>query len=485
MRKKSGFTKIVTAVLTAALLMTGVFTGTPAKVFAQTTGVVSADLLNLRSGASTRTPVLALLRKGAAVEIAETQGEWYKVTASINGTAYSGYVYSSYVTVGEEQKQTSEVSGTGIVNVSALNVRDSASLSGVILGVVSQGTKVTLKAAEGDWYKVDLVLNGSNVTAYVYKKYVTLADSNTDTDHVSELSGKGLVDVYGLNIRTGASTSSGILGVLSKNTEVEITGQSGDWYRINTVLRGSTVSGFVFAQYIKRNDNSAADTGNGEQADAGNGSQPDSEADNNNQAADSVSSTKGMVKAPLNLRSDASTNSKVITVLSVGTIVNIEAENNGWYKVITTANGKEVSGYVYAQYVRKISDQEAETGVVEVNATAEDEYLLACIVYCEATNQCYEGQLAVANVVLNRVKSPKWPDTIYDVIYQRNQFTPAHNGRLAKVLSSGPSEAAKKAAHDALAGINNVEGYYFFNGVVDTSTVTGYLVIQDHIFYYY
>ena len=109
------------------------------------------------------------------------------------------------------------------------------------------------------------------------------------------------------------------------------------------------------------------------------------------------------------------------------------------------------------------------------------------MIHVEATNQCYEGQLAVANVVLNRVKSPRWPDTIYDVIYQKGQFTPAHNGRLAKALANGPSENAKKAAADALAGINNVEGYYFFNanGGINLSTVGGYLIIQDHTFYYY
>lgn len=484
MRKKSGFTKFITTVMTAALLMTGVFTGTPAKVFAQTTGVVNVNLLNLRSGASTSTSVLALLRKGATVEIAETQGEWYKVTVTVNGSSKSGYVYSKYVTVGESQnQQTAAVSGTGTVNVSVLNVRNGASLSSKVIGSLRQGTKMEIVGADGEWYQAKLTLNGSTVTAYVYKSYVTLSSgtpsagvSNTASNNVSSANGKGVVKVNGLNLRSGASRSSGILGVLGKNTEVEITGQSGEWYKVNTTLKGKTVSGFVFTQYIdKKTDSSASSENNGQT----------NNNENNSSQTNTSGYSKGRVKTGLNLRSDASTKSKVKAVLSIGTIVNIESENNGWYKVTTTVNGKETNGYVYAQYVKLISNEEAETGVVEVNATEDDEYLLACIVYCEATNQCYEGQLAVANVVLNRVKSPKWPDTIYDVIYQKNQFTPASNGRLAKVLKDGPSDAAKKAAHDALAGINNVEGYYFFNGTVNTSQVTGYKVIQDHTFYYY
>lgn len=114
---------------------------------------------------------------------------------------------------------------------------------------------------------------------------------------------------------------------------------------------------------------------------------------------------------------------------------------------------------------------------------ASESYLLACIVYCESGNQSYEGQLAVANVVLNRVKSPLFPNTISEVVYQSGQFTPAFSGSLASVLASGPSEQAVQAANDALAGNNNIGDYLYFNGYVDTSKVNSYVVIGDHTFY--
>lgn len=116
-------------------------------------------------------------------------------------------------------------------------------------------------------------------------------------------------------------------------------------------------------------------------------------------------------------------------------------------------------------------------------ASSSDEYLLACLVYCEAGNQSYEGQLAVANVVLNRVKSSGFGNSISEVIYEAGQFSPASNGSLAKALNNGPSSSALQAAKDALAGNNNIGDYLYFNGYVDTSSVNAYTIIGDHTFY--
>jgi len=115
--------------------------------------------------------------------------------------------------------------------------------------------------------------------------------------------------------------------------------------------------------------------------------------------------------------------------------------------------------------------------------TSSDEYLLACLIFCEAGNQSYEGQLAVANVVLNRVRTSGFENSISGVIYEPNQFSPASNGSLAKALNNGPPSSAVKVAKDALAGSNNIGDYLYFNGYVDLSTVSSYQVIEDHTFY--
>jgi len=96
--------------------------------------------------------------------------------------------------------------------------------------------------------------------------------------------------------------------------------------------------------------------------------------------------------------------------------------------------------------------------------TDADLRLLAKITMVEAGNESYEGQLAIANVILNRVNDSRFPDTIRGVIYSGKQFPPAHNGLLDK---SKPSATALRAAKDALNGKNNVEAaVYFFNPAV-------------------
>ncbi|NBD27445.1 cell wall hydrolase [Paenibacillus glycinis] len=93
--------------------------------------------------------------------------------------------------------------------------------------------------------------------------------------------------------------------------------------------------------------------------------------------------------------------------------------------------------------------------------TESDLMLLAKITMVEAGYEPFEGQLALANVILNRVKDPKFPDTIHDVIYSGRQFPPAHNGLLDK---SKPNASSLRAAKDALNGRNNIkDAVYFFN----------------------
>ncbi len=106
---------------------------------------------------------------------------------------------------------------------------------------------------------------------------------------------------------------------------------------------------------------------------------------------------------------------------------------------------------------------------------------LAAICQIEAGYN-YDGCLAVANVVLNRVKAGFAP-TIYDVIYAPYQFA-TYN--MDYWLKNGTSEAARQAAQDALNGVNNVGDYLFFNGEtwLDPSTLTvPYVVIGGNVFY--
>ena len=100
------------------------------------------------------------------------------------------------------------------------------------------------------------------------------------------------------------------------------------------------------------------------------------------------------------------------------------------------------------------------------SVAASEQELLAALIYCEAGNQPYEGQVAVGAVVINRVWSGSYPNMITEVIYQSGQFGPAMTGWLDSVLASGSySDTARQAAADAIAGSNPVgDCLYFGNG---------------------
>ena len=97
------------------------------------------------------------------------------------------------------------------------------------------------------------------------------------------------------------------------------------------------------------------------------------------------------------------------------------------------------------------------------SASASDQALLAAIIFCEAGNQPYEGQVAVGAVIMNRVRSAVYPNSIAEVIYQPGQFGPAMTGWLDSILASGGyTDTAMQAAADALAGSNPIGDCLYF-----------------------
>ena len=110
------------------------------------------------------------------------------------------------------------------------------------------------------------------------------------------------------------------------------------------------------------------------------------------------------------------------------------------------------------QEAREQAEREAREAYVRAN-----QELMASIIYCEAGNQPYEGQVAVGAVIMNRVKSGSYPDSIEAVIYQSGQFGPAATGWLNRVRSSkGYSQTALQAAVDALNGSNPIGNCLYF-----------------------
>ena len=119
--------------------------------------------------------------------------------------------------------------------------------------------------------------------------------------------------------------------------------------------------------------------------------------------------------------------------------------------------------------------------ISEVQFEENDRYLLANLIYCEAGGEPYAGQVAVGAVVINRVLSSVYPDTVTGVIYQKSQFSPVASGRLALALSQNKATAAcYKAADEAMAGQTNVGNCVYFRTPIPG--LTG-IQIGGHIFY--
>ncbi len=121
---------------------------------------------------------------------------------------------------------------------------------------------------------------------------------------------------------------------------------------------------------------------------------------------------------------------------------------------------------------RDISDISFEEG---------DRYLLANLIYCEAGGEPYDGQLAVASVVINRVRSSVYPNTVVGVIYQNKQFSPVASGRLELALATNKATSrCYQAADEAMSGVTNVGNCVYFRTPVEG--LTG-INIGGHVFY--
>ncbi len=109
----------------------------------------------------------------------------------------------------------------------------------------------------------------------------------------------------------------------------------------------------------------------------------------------------------------------------------------------------------------------SQSGSTGSDYTSSDTYLLAKCIYAEARGESYAGQVAVGAVILNRVRSSKFPNTISGVIYQKNAFTAVSDGQ----INLSPDKTAMNAAQDAINGWDPTYGcLYYYNPAVATSS---------------
>ena len=271
-----------------------------------------------------------------------------------------------------------------------------------------------------------------------------------------------------MNVREEPSEEANKVGVLYKDCGGKILERRDGW----TKLQSGDLIGWAKDQYLLFDEDATA------------------------LAADVGKQIVTSQCSALNVRAEASDKAEVLGVLTEKTFVDmIEDLGNGWISV----DYDDQTGYVQSDYVTtefkidqgetiaaiKIREEEAKKKALtqnrgRVSADADEVKLLAALIQCEAGNQPYEGRVAVGAVVLNRVKSGAYPNTIYNVIYASGQFTPALNGKVARVYDSGKiSDMNYQAAQAAINGETTVGAALHFRRANGREGI----VIGAHVFW--
>lgn len=156
-------------------------------------------------------------------------------------------------------------------------------------------------------------------------------------------------------------------------------------------------------------------------------------------------------------------NTEVEMTVEVHSMSETTILNDSTDRISSTIATVSEKGEKKAQQMKKEKEEQEARERARKQAQKEAEELLAAIIFCEAGNQPYKGQVAVGAVILNRVQSASYPNSIEAVIYQRGQFGPAQTGKLDRVRrAKSYTKTALQAARDALAGVDPVEGCLYF-----------------------
>ena len=141
--------------------------------------------------------------------------------------------------------------------------------------------------------------------------------------------------------------------------------------------------------------------------------------------------------------------SAVMVMLAAGLVSDIEQE------IVTAASAKAYS------YESLVGPQKEVMTVAYTNTVynVRDYDTLCRIVEAEASGEDMVGKIMVANVILNRVAHEKFPDSVYEVVYAKGQFSPVSNGRINRVTPSGET---KDAVERALSGEDYSNGALYF-----------------------
>lgn len=287
--------------------------------------------VNVRKGPGSKTAKIGTAPKGTKYKLLEVDGYWYKIQYKANVT---GYIYVDYVKMGKgtpsqdkpEPKPSGEERIVTIVNCSiACNVRTGGSTSHAKIGTALKGSTYQYLGKSGNYYKIQYT---TSKVGYVHKNYVKVSKGSVTPDPDDPPASGQIVTIanckVNCNVRKAGSQSSKKIGVAPRDKQYQYLGKSGNYYKIQYT---SSQVGYVHMSYAKISKGSIT---------------PDPDSKDKNQGK--IVNCKSMV----NVREEASSSSKLLGTLKLGSTVTIIKTVGKWTKI--KYNGGEA--YVFSKYVK-------------------------------------------------------------------------------------------------------------------------------------
>ncbi len=430
------------------------------------TGVV------VREAASKKSRAAGYLYPGAAAAVVNKGEEWTEIRSG----SVQGFVRNRYLVFGEEAKEAALRYGTeGVTaNWDEVHVFEQADADSNIMGTLGEGYKMELLADDGHWLTVK---KGTEDSVYVSSEDVSkvlLLDTAVPADGESVQAASAVWYDEGSKPSGEAQASAPAEDVYDAGA-AEAASSGSEEYHEDAVQ-----ASYAEQEYYDSGAESAEST---------------NEASESSYSVDeTIAAAKVSDDAHVQYLYETYVEAQEAAMNPVSdedAQVKADAAVEAYQNYVDAANGTDSGSSDSSDssassdsdvYVMGSSseDSSSDSSSSESYSNAYGDYsdldLLASIIYCEAGNQCYDGKVAVGAVVMNRVKSSSFPNTVAEVLNQPGQFSPASSGRLQNAIANGIPSECYSAAQDALNGVDPVPGALYFN------TSSGTTKLGDHYF---
>lgn len=288
-------------------------------------GVSQKSPTNVRARASTKSNVIKTFPIGSVIDYRSFSKYWYEITVDADGKKSTGYIHKNHT---EDLKGNREAIKV-VTSKSPTNVRARVSTKSSILDTIPAGEIINVNEFSNHWYETTVMVNGNKKIGYIHKNHVENAESKTF---------QGIAQNDKTYIRTDPSTKSKALTTVPIGTVLNYMLYNNYWYKVIINVNGKERIGYIHKNHI---DEAIIDQ-------------------------NSFWALTG--KNPTNVRTNASTNSKVLTSLPVDSLIELSTFSKFWYQVETIDNGKKTTGYIHRNHVTDASSKVFH-GIAQKNKT--------------------------------------------------------------------------------------------------------------------